>query len=250
MRLAFWSYTKFTGLYSGLVVEAFKRAFALDEEPGLASDRHCRSRGGPYSFWTAVTSLQDVTPTMSLPAFLVSFAGIVVVHELIHAAVHPMSGRSPHSIVGFWPSGGMIYAHYDGEMTRNRFVAILLMPLVVISFVPLLVAAVAQVPSGRVAFISAFNAFLACADILGAGLVLFQIPATAIVRQQGWRTYWREHESLAAFFLVLQRTRSLAGRPGLCCPGHNDKMRLGHGSTSLRPGSRLGPMASGVISAR
>jgi hypothetical protein len=142
--------------------------------------------------WLAVTPLQDVTPTMSLPAFLVSFAGIVVVHELIHAAVHPMSGRSLHSIVGFWPSGGMFYAHYDGEMTRNRFVAILLMPLVVISFVPVLVAAVAQVTCGWVAFISAFNAFLACADILGAGLVLFQIPATAIVRQQGWRTYWRE----------------------------------------------------------
>jgi hypothetical protein len=148
--------------------------------------------------WFAITPLQDVTPTMSLPAFLVSFAGIVVVHELIHAAVHPMSGRSPHSIVGFWPSGGMFYAHYDGELTRNRFVAILLMPLVVISFVPLLVAAVAQVPAGWVAFISAFNAFLACADILDAGLVLFQIPATAIVRQQGWRTYWREHETLAA----------------------------------------------------
>jgi len=147
--------------------------------------------------WFAITPLQDVTPTMSLPAFLVSFAGIVVVHEMLHAAVHPMSGRSPHSIVGFGPSTGF-YAHYDGEMTRNRFVAILLMPLVVISFVPLLVAAVAQVTSGWVAFISAFNALCACADILDAGLVLFQIPATAIVRQQGLRTYWREHETLAA----------------------------------------------------
>ncbi|HEY4261252.1 MAG TPA: DUF3267 domain-containing protein [Schlesneria sp.] len=133
----------------------------------------------------------------SVLAFLVSFAGIVVVHELIHAAVHPMSGWSSHSIVGFWPTGGMFYAHYDGELTRNRFVAVLLMPLVVISIVPLLVAAIAQVPSGWVAFISVFNAFLACVDILDAGLVVFQIPATAIVRQQGWRTYWREHESLA-----------------------------------------------------
>lgn len=149
--------------------------------------------------WLVNTPLQlhDVTSTMSLFGFLVSFAGIVVVHELIHAAAHPMSGRSSHSIVGFEPSAGF-YGHYDGEMTRNRFVAILLMPLVVISFVPLLVAAVAQVASGWVAFISAFNALCACADILDVGLVLFQIPATAIVRQQGRRTYWREHEALAA----------------------------------------------------
>ncbi len=93
--------------------------------------------------WLAMTPLHihDVTSTLSLRGFLVSFAGMVVVHELIHVAVHPMSGRSPHSIVGFGPSTGF-YAHYDGEMTRNRFVAILLMPLVVISFVPLLVAEV------------------------------------------------------------------------------------------------------------
>lgn len=109
-----------------------------------------------------------------------------------------MSGRSPHSILGFWPSRVLFYAHYDGEMTRNRFIAILLMPFVVISVVPLLVSAVAQVTSGWVAYISAFNALLACGDMLGAGMVVFQIPATAIVRNQGWRTYWRAHETLAA----------------------------------------------------
>ena len=150
--------------------------------------------------WLAMTPLHihDVTSTLSLRGFLVSFAGMVVVHELIHVAVHPMSGRSPHSIVGVGGPTSGIYAHYDGEMTRNRFVAIFLAPLVVISFVPLLVAAAIQESWGWVAFISAFNAFCACADILDAGLILFQIPATAIVRQQGLRTYWREHETLAA----------------------------------------------------
>ncbi len=148
--------------------------------------------------WFDITPVQDVIPTMSLPAFWVLFAGIVVVHELLHAAVFPTAAWSRHSTVGFCPSGMLLYAHYDGELTRNRFLAVLLMPLVVISFVPLLVAAVAQVTSGWVAFISAFNAFGACADILIAGLVLFRMPATAIVRDQGGRFYWREHETLAA----------------------------------------------------
>jgi len=48
-------------------------------------------------------------------------------------------------------------------------VAILLMPLLIISIVPLLVSAVTQVSSGWAAFVSAFNAFLACADMLLAG---------------------------------------------------------------------------------
>ena len=120
-----------------------------------------------------------------------SFAGVVVVHEVTHAAVHSMSGRSPRSIVGVGGPATGFYAHYDGELTRNRFVAILLMPLVVISLVPLLVAAVGQVSFGWVAFISICNALCACAGILDAGLVLLQIPASGIVRQQGWRTYWR-----------------------------------------------------------
>jgi hypothetical protein len=147
--------------------------------------------------WLLVMPLRDIASAVSLPVLLFSFAGIVVVHELIHALVHPMAGRSPHSILGFWPSVGF-YANYDGEMSRNRLVTIMLMPLLIISIVPLLVSAVTQVASGWVAFVSAFNAFLSCADMLDAGLVLFQIPANRIVRFHGWRIYWREHDTLAA----------------------------------------------------
>jgi hypothetical protein len=143
------------------------------------------------ALWFLVTPLRDITPTMSLPASLLTFAGFVVVHELIHALVHPMAGLSRHSILGFWAWLGF-YAHYDGEMSRNRLVACLLMPLLIISLVPLLVSAVTQASSGWVAFVSALNALGACVDMLLAGSVLFQIPATAIVRFKSWRIYWRE----------------------------------------------------------
>jgi hypothetical protein len=149
-------------------------------------------------FWFAYIPLLHVAPLMSLPAFIVSVAGVIVLHELLHAVVYPMSVGSSQTTLGFWPAGMMCYAHYDGELTRNRLLAVLLMPLIVISFVPLLVGAVAQVTSGWVAFISVFNAFGACGDMLIAGMVLFKIPATGIVRDQGGRFYWREHETLAA----------------------------------------------------
>jgi hypothetical protein len=134
---------------------------------------------------------------MSLPTFLLFFVGFVVVHEMIHALVHPICGRSPHSILGFWASLGF-YAHYDGEMSRNRLIAILLMPLLIISIVPLLVSAVAQVASGWVAFVSAFNALCACVDMLLTCLLLFQVPATAIVRFKSWRIFWRERDAVTA----------------------------------------------------
>lgn len=147
--------------------------------------------------WLVVAPLRDIKLAMSLPNFLISFAGIVVVHELIHALVHPLAGTSSHSVIGFWPSVGF-YANYDGELSRNRLVAILLMPLLIISIVPLLVSAVTQISSGWIAFVSAFNAFLACADIVDAALILFQVPANRIVRYQSWRIYWKVQDTLAA----------------------------------------------------
>jgi hypothetical protein len=143
------------------------------------------------ALWFLITPLRDITPAMSLPDFLLFFAGLVVVHEFIHALVHPMAGFSSRSILGFWPAMGF-YAHYDGEMSRNRLVACVLMPLLVISIVPLLVSAVTQVASSWVAFASVFNALCACADLLLAGSILRQIPAAAMVRFKSWRIFWKE----------------------------------------------------------
>lgn len=149
------------------------------------------------ALWFLLTPLRDITPKMSLPGFLLLFAGLVMVHELIHAMVHPMMGLSPNSILGYWTSLGF-YAHYDGEMSRNRLVACLLMPLLVLSIVPLVVSVVTQVSPCWVAFVSTFNAFCASVDLLLAGSLLFQVPATAIVRFKSWRIFWREHETPAA----------------------------------------------------
>jgi hypothetical protein len=58
---------------------------------------------------------------MALPSLM----ALVVVHELIHAMVHPHGGKSDTTILGLWPSRLLFYAHYDGELTRYRFIAIL-----------------------------------------------------------------------------------------------------------------------------
>jgi len=148
--------------------------------------------------WFVLTPLRDARPTLSYPTMLLALVVITIVHELSHAIVHPKAGCSSHTVLGFWPAKIVFYAHYDGELTRNRFVAILLMPLFVISIMPLVLAALVGASSGWLAFASSLNAFMACVDILGAGMLLFQIPATAIVRNQGWRTYWTEHVTLDA----------------------------------------------------
>jgi hypothetical protein len=40
-------------------------------------------------------------------------------------------------------------------------------------------------------WLSLFGSVLACGDLVGAGLIFFQIPRSTIVRNKGWRTYWK-----------------------------------------------------------
>lgn len=141
--------------------------------------------------WFLITPLRNGFRLLSLPEFLLLFVCLLVVHELVHAAVHPMSGRSPHSILGCWPSRGVFYAHYDGELTRSRFVAILLMPFVVISILPLAFCAVTGIVSTWIAIVSVTNVLAGCMDMLGVMLILSQIPALGILRNRGWKTYWK-----------------------------------------------------------
>jgi hypothetical protein len=147
--------------------------------------------------WLVLTPL-PATALIGTPlTLLLSLVALVPVHEFIHACMHPMAGRSSRSILGFWPSRALFYVHYDGELSRNRFVVIMLMPFLVITFVPLLVGGATRTAPSWLAVVSFFNALLASGDIFGVAMVLFQIPPSATVRNQGWRTHWRLDERAA-----------------------------------------------------
>jgi hypothetical protein len=140
--------------------------------------------------WAFLTPLR----TASWPSFgvmIVTFFALIPIHELVHLGIHPCSGVTESSIVGFWPSKMLFFAHYTGELSRSRFMAILLMPLLVISFVPLIACAIIGCSVGLLVFASVANGLFACGDILGAGLLLCQVPPRARLRNQGWRTFWR-----------------------------------------------------------
>ena len=143
--------------------------------------------------WLRATPLN--LKLLATPGFpsqgLMSFIPLIVVHELIHAAVHPQCGRSEATILGLWPSRLLFYAHYDGELTRNRFVNILAMPTIIVTVVPLVVAIMTNRSHALVAWVSTWNALFSCGDLFGILLLLFQVPSRAICRNQGWRTYWK-----------------------------------------------------------
>lgn len=149
--------------------------------------------GGIGALWFCTTNLK--ASVLDSPGFIVlgflAFFPLIVAHELIHALVHPQFGRSERSILGFWPSRLLFYAHYAGELSRNRFLAICAMPMLVITILPSAFCMATGHVHGLIAWISTWNAFFACGDMFGIILINFQVPSRAGVRNQGWKTYWR-----------------------------------------------------------
>ena len=119
---------------------------------------------------------------------------VLVVHELLHAIIFPNFPGNPAILVGAWPRRLLFFAHYQGELTRNRFLVVFAMPTVVITILPLLAAVTGALPVSVLkpaAWLSVWNAAFACGDYIGFTLVLFQIPGNGICRNHGWRTYWK-----------------------------------------------------------
>jgi hypothetical protein len=145
----------------------------------------------------------DVSPLQMLGSGIVIIGWIPIilllipVHELLHALVHPQWGRSSNTIIGVWLTKGVIYAHYEGEMSRNRFMLVALTPYLFLGLLPLGLLALpgAALWSTSAVLIlgvvSLLGSVLACGDIVAVGLLLFQIPNAAVVRNKGWHTYWK-----------------------------------------------------------
>jgi hypothetical protein len=125
-----------------------------------------------------------------------SLCGVLVVfHEVVHLIFHPQQASTANSVVGLMFKPFVFYAQYFGELSRARFLVVLLAPFIVISVIPLVVVYFFGTSSklGAVlAFFSSANAAASSADIFGAMLCIKQVPSHARVRNSGWKSYWRE----------------------------------------------------------
>ncbi len=142
--------------------------------------------------------------SFSSPNVLLLLVGMVVViglflavHEMIHALVHPAQGRTDKTLIGIWPSRLLFYAHYEGVLSRTRFLAVFAAPMVVLSLCPIpliaLLDAWGKWPAVEMCLtvLSLINGLSSAGDALGMILVASQVPASAMVRNRGWRTYWK-----------------------------------------------------------
>lgn len=128
------------------------------------------------------------------PLIVIAVAAYSLVHELVHISVHPRFGISERSILGVWPAKMVPFAYYNGELSLFRHLAIVVAPLFIISFVPILACGILGRASGPLAVISVLNVLGSSGDIFMSGLLIYQVPWNAKIRGQGGAgggSFWR-----------------------------------------------------------
>jgi len=133
--------------------------------------------------------------TLTLPALLgligVLF-GFVLLHELLHAVPIMLTGSWAELVVGFWPRHLAPYFAATGPVPRNVQLTSGALPLVALTLLPILLAAALSVHSPWLIALSALNAAASGADLIVLFLYARQIPSTAVVRNKGYSTWWKE----------------------------------------------------------
>jgi hypothetical protein len=142
-------------------------------------------------FTPALDEIQPISFPQDVIRFLLCLIGLLVVHELIHTIFHPKIGSTKHSIIGLYPSKGLLYSIYKGELSRIHFIIILLMPFFVISVAPLIIAIFTNYYNIWYAYITIANAFVAAGDISEIVMVLKQVPPKSRIKRTGWKYYWK-----------------------------------------------------------
>lgn len=116
---------------------------------------------------------------------------LILVHELIHALACPRLGSTRDTIIGLWPSRLLPYATYLPQLPCWRFLVVAAMPFCLLSILPLAAGLFWNEVPFLLAAISIINALLSGGDLLIILVIIWHIPLSATLRNQGWHTYWK-----------------------------------------------------------
>jgi len=128
---------------------------------------------------------------------LIVLAAYIPLHEALHLLVQPGSGRTDRSVVVLWPAKLRFGVYYEGCMSRRRWLAMRLAPLVILSVLPACTLALLQLqplyPDLEVGLsvLMVVNALGSGGDVIAAMLVVSQVPRAASLCFQSGRAYWR-----------------------------------------------------------
>ena len=116
---------------------------------------------------------------------------LIPIHEFVHAISTPSWGMSDKTVVGFWPRKLLPYAIYTDALNRSRIIWFIVMPFLILTVLPATGMCLLKPDSPLLYHFILVNAGLSSADIVQVPIFLFQVPRLAVVRNKGYKSYWR-----------------------------------------------------------
>jgi hypothetical protein len=116
---------------------------------------------------------------------------MIPLHLFLQTLAHPKWGLSSNSIIGYWPARGWFYSHYDGALSRNRFITVFLTPVVATCVIPMLLIFIFPTWLNALLLFSFWGVVMSTTNIVITCLIVYQIPPFTIVRNKGLKTYWK-----------------------------------------------------------
>lgn len=141
----------------------------------------------------------DTRPYETIPWWIVFPATLVCVllHELLHLVSHPRWGGSADSLVVFWPQKFQVGVHYQGFMSRSRWLVMRLAPLVGLTLLPTLFLLVVY-PflldffwEQFIVLVIVINSLGSGGDLVASVIIARRVPAAGQVGIWNGRAYWR-----------------------------------------------------------
>jgi len=118
------------------------------------------------------------------------FSSVVLLGMILQISTYPGMGLSNQSVLGLWPSRLTPYTAHSSKLTKRQFVATSMLPFMVLSILPLLLAAALRTSSGWLIFGSCL-----AAGIYGTNVVLalpaLRLPAHCVIAGRGFQPFWR-----------------------------------------------------------
>ena len=121
----------------------------------------------------------------------------IVIHELLHLIWHPGWGLSHQSSLNIWPQKLQFGVHYDGFMSRSRWLVMRLAPLVGLTVLPtifLMAAHFFRLPYFWQQFVNILiliNSLGSGGDFLASIIVYRQVPPQGEIGIWNGRACWR-----------------------------------------------------------
>jgi hypothetical protein len=141
-----------------------------------------------FALWIVTVPFNPVR--IDYATLIIATAMVLFFHELAHAAAFTWGRDRGRRVEVVWQKYRP-HLRYHGAVSRSRYIAVLLVPLVAVTLLPILASIALSLRSGDLVVISLLNALVSGGDVLAAALVLLQVPARAVVQRRGDCVIWK-----------------------------------------------------------